>query len=44
MRDARTRFEGANPILSVRNMAEAGRYYVDVLGFENAEWGNETLN
>ena len=37
----RTRFEHANPILSVANMARSLRYYVDVLGFTNAEWGND---
>ena len=37
---ARTRFEHANPILSVANMARSLRYYVDVLGFSNAEWGS----
>lgn len=35
----KTKFEGAAPILSVRNMAVSVRYYVDVLGFRNAEWG-----
>jgi uncharacterized glyoxalase superfamily protein PhnB len=38
---ARTRFERANPILSVANMARSLRYYVDVLGFSNAEWGSD---
>jgi predicted enzyme related to lactoylglutathione lyase len=35
----RTRFEGAEPILSIGDMARSLRYYVDVLGFTNAEWG-----
>ncbi|HYP09555.1 MAG TPA: hypothetical protein VER03_25240 [Bryobacteraceae bacterium] len=35
----RTRFEGAEPILSIADMARSLRYYVDVLGFMNAEWG-----
>ncbi len=35
------RFEGANPILRVANMAKSVRYYVKVLGFKNAAWGNE---
>jgi hypothetical protein len=35
----RTRFEGAEPILSVADMAGSLRYYVDALGFINAEWG-----
>ena len=37
----RTRFEHANPILRVEDMAAAVRYYVEVLGFTNAEWGDE---
>jgi catechol 2,3-dioxygenase-like lactoylglutathione lyase family enzyme len=37
----RTRFEHADPILSVRDMAASVRYYVNVLGFRNAEWGND---
>lgn len=37
---ARTRFECANPILNVADMARSLRYYVEVLGFTNAEWGN----
>ena len=35
----RTRFEHANPILRVSDMARSLRYYVEVLGFTNAEWG-----
>jgi predicted enzyme related to lactoylglutathione lyase len=35
----RTRFECANPILMVADMARSLKYYVDVLGFENAAWG-----
>ena len=38
---ARTKFERANPILSVTNMARSLRYYVDVLGFTNADWGSD---
>jgi predicted enzyme related to lactoylglutathione lyase len=38
---ARTRFEHANPILNVANMARSLRYYVDVLGFTNAAWGGD---
>ena len=34
-------FEGANPILSVTDMARSLRYYVDVLGFSGAEWGED---
>ena len=36
----RTRFECANPILRVEDMAAAVRYYVDVLGFAQASWGD----
>jgi hypothetical protein len=35
----RTRFEGAEPILSVAELERSLRYYIDVLGFINAEWG-----
>ena len=38
---ARTRFECANPILSVADMARSLRYYLDVLGFANAAWGGD---
>jgi len=34
-------FEGASPILMVADMARSVRYYVDVLGFTNAEWGGD---
>ena len=37
----RTRFEHANPILSVASMSRSVRYYVDVLGFTNAGWGSD---
>ena len=37
----RTKFEHANPILSVSDMARSLRYYDDVLGFSNAEWGGD---
>ncbi len=38
---ARTRFEHADPILSVAEMRRTLRYYLDVLGFTNAEWGSD---
>ena len=38
---ARTRFECANPILNVADMARSVRYYVDVLGFSHAEWAGD---
>jgi predicted enzyme related to lactoylglutathione lyase len=31
-------FENADPILRVENMQAAVRYYVEVLGFRNADW------
>ena len=37
----KTTFECANPILRVADMARSVRYYVDVLGFRNADWGND---
>ena len=37
----RVRFEGSQPILRIENMQAALRFYVDVLGFENADWGSE---
>jgi catechol 2,3-dioxygenase-like lactoylglutathione lyase family enzyme len=39
--ETRTRFEGAEPILRVRDMATSLHYYVDVLGFRRAEWGTD---
>ena len=36
-----TRFEGATPILSVADLTASVRYYTEVLGFKNAEWGSE---
>ena len=36
-----TRFEHADPILRVADLARSLRYYVDVLGFANAEWGGK---
>lgn len=36
----RTRFEHADPILSVRDMDVSVRYYVEILGFANAPWGS----
>ena len=35
------RFEGVQPILRVENMAASLRFYVDLLGFENASWGTD---
>ena len=41
MTRSRTKFEHANPILSVADMQRSLRYYVGVLGFSNAEWGSD---
>ena len=38
---SRTEFECANPILRVMSMARSLKYYVDVLGFTNADWGSD---
>ena len=35
------RFECADPILRVEDMSAAVRYYVDVLGFVQADWGDD---
>ena len=39
----KTLFERAEPILSVRDLPASIRYYVDVLGFTNADWGTDTF-
>ncbi len=39
----RTRFEHADPILSVKSMAASLAYYQGVLGFRNAPWGGESF-
>ena len=35
------RFECSEPILRVENMEASLAFYVNLLGFENASWGNE---
>jgi len=37
---AQVRFECIEPILRVENMQASLEFYVDLLGFENASWGN----
>jgi predicted enzyme related to lactoylglutathione lyase len=37
----RVRFECCDPILRVEDMARSLRFYVDQLGFANAEWGSD---
>ena len=39
--ESRTNFENSAPILNVADMAVSVSYYVDVLGFKNASWGND---
>ena len=39
----KTKFEHADPILSVSDMAVSVKYYVDVLGFRNADRSSETF-
>jgi predicted enzyme related to lactoylglutathione lyase len=34
-------FEGSQPILRVENMEASVRFYVDQLGFKNADWGSD---
>jgi catechol 2,3-dioxygenase-like lactoylglutathione lyase family enzyme len=40
-RKARVRFESIEPILRIQNMQASLHFYVDLLGFENAGWGND---
>jgi catechol 2,3-dioxygenase-like lactoylglutathione lyase family enzyme len=35
--------ECANPILYVKDMKASLAFYVDLLGFKNAEWGDDTF-
>jgi catechol 2,3-dioxygenase-like lactoylglutathione lyase family enzyme len=37
----RFHIENIAPILRVSDMAKSLRFYVDILGFKNAEWGDE---
>lgn len=39
--EARTRFEGAQPIRGVTDMSASLKYYVDALGFKKAAWGTD---
>lgn len=38
---SRVRYENSQPILRVENMEASVSFYVGVLGFANASWGNE---
>lgn len=40
-KEVRVRFEGSQPILRVEDMEASLRFYVGVLGFENANWGTD---
>ncbi len=40
----RVRFEHADPILRVEDMTAAVHYYVEVLGFTEAEWGDQDFS
>ena len=40
MKEQPTQFECATPILNVKDMSVSLKYYVDVLGFKNADWGD----
>jgi catechol 2,3-dioxygenase-like lactoylglutathione lyase family enzyme len=35
------RLENVSPILYVKDMSRSLAFYVEILGFKNAEWGNE---
>ena len=39
----KTRFEHADPILRVKDMSVSLKYYVEVLGFKNADWGDDNF-
>jgi predicted enzyme related to lactoylglutathione lyase len=38
---ASMKFERADPILNVRSMAQSLEFYVNMLGFVNASWGDD---
>ena len=37
----KTTFEASTPILRVANMKASVNYYVEILGFQNADWGSD---
>jgi catechol 2,3-dioxygenase-like lactoylglutathione lyase family enzyme len=37
------RIESINPILNVKDMSVSRAFYVDILGFRNAEWGDDNF-
>jgi predicted enzyme related to lactoylglutathione lyase len=40
-KSSRVYYEGSQPILRVESMEASLQFYVGVLGFKNAEWGND---
>jgi catechol 2,3-dioxygenase-like lactoylglutathione lyase family enzyme len=40
-KSSRVYYEGSQPILRVESMEASLHFYVGVLGFKNAEWGND---
>ena len=42
-RAERVQFEGSAPIFRVEDMEASLRYYVNVLGFQNASWGDRNF-
>lgn len=41
MKDSHCRFENSAPILRVEDVPRSVDFYVNVLGFENADWGDD---
>ena len=37
------RIENVTPVLCVQDMSRSLAFYVDILGFKNAEWGDENF-
>lgn len=37
------RIEGIQPILNVKNMAVSRIFYIDILGFREADWGDDNF-
>lgn len=43
MNPTKTKFENASPILSVSDLLVSVSYYVEKLGFANADWGSDVF-
>ncbi|HEY4357224.1 MAG TPA: VOC family protein [Acidobacteriaceae bacterium] len=41
MSERTVQYGGCSPVLRVENIARSLRFYVDILGFENVEWGTD---